>query len=206
MKTGKNILKISIILIIGLLAYLISSFSSYAYANEIDGLKYCYTNTECEIYRNKDTREKAALVSENLTLIHTYNDGTWSYVYYNNGEVHGWIESSKINDGSGPSGANVYIKKFKSIGTFKVTGYTPSPKENGGTGLTCTGIRAATVIGKCVAADRKVLPLWTQVYIEGIGYRTVMDTGVKGRVLDVLVSNNKQAYALTGRYTVYIVN
>ena len=206
MKTGKIIIKISTILILGLLVYLLSSFGNYSFANEITELKYCYTNTESEIYRDKDTLEKSAIASENLTFIITYNDGIWAYVYYNHGEIHGWVESWRINDGSGPENVNVYIKKFRSIGTFKITGYTPSPKENGGTGLTCTGIRAATVIGKCVAADRKVLPLGTEIYIEGIGYRTVMDTGVKGRVLDVLVSNNKQAYALTGKYHVYIVN
>lgn len=94
---------------------------------------------------------------------------------------------------------------MRSLGTFKVTGYTPSPSENGGYNVTCTGVKLTSVIGKCVAVDKSIIPLGTKLYIKGIGYRTAMDTGVKGRVIDVLTSSNKESYAITGRYEVYIV-
>lgn len=100
---------------------------------------------------------------------------------------------------------NISKEGMRAIGTFRVTGYTPSLAENGGYDVTCTGVKLSTVIGKCVAADTKVLPLGTKIYIEGIGYRTVMDTGVRGRVIDVLVSSNSEARSLTGTYNVYIV-
>lgn len=77
------------------------------------------------------------------------------------------------------------------IGTRKVTGYTPDPAENGGWDVTCRGIKLNTVIGQCVAIN--TIPLGTKIYIEGIGYRTVMDVG-SGNVVDVLVSSKSESY------------
>lgn len=204
MKFQKTFMKISLSLIIILLSYLLLSFSE-ASAQELSESKYCYTNKQIEIFKNKNSKEIKAVASKNLTLVKTYDDNEWSYVYYNHGEIHGWTHSYDLIDGCGPSNTSPYIKSFKNIGTFKITGYTPSPKENGGYDTTCNGVKLKSVIGKCVAADLKVIPLGTEVYIDGIGYRTVMDTGVKGRVLDVLTSSNKESYAITGRYNVYIV-
>lgn len=204
MEIAKKLIRISIIGLVILTIYIVSMHVS-VYAHELSEPQYCYTNKRIEIIGNRDTNEIKAISSENLTFVKTYDDGTWSYVYYNGGVVHGWIHSWDLNNGSGPDNVNVYIKKFKPMGSFKITGYTPSPKENGGSGRTCTGIKASTVVGKCIATDLKIIPLGAEVYIEGIGFRTVMDTGVKGRVVDVLVNNKKEAYALTGKYKVYIV-
>lgn len=207
MKLAKRIILITLTIIICMMIFMVSSPRSLciAHAHELEQPKYCYTNKDSiEIYSNKETLDIRAIASINLTLIKTYDDGHWSYVYYNNGELSGWIPSWDVTDGCG-QGGNVWIKKFEPIGRLKCTGYTPSPKENGGTGLTCTGIRASTVVGQCVAANLKFLPLDTKLYIKGIGYRTVMDTGVRGKTLDVLVNTNREAYALTGYYDVYIV-
>lgn len=200
----KIFMKIGIIILLSLVAYACAPTQAPS-ANEIDKIKYCYTNQHTEMLRDKNTMEKSAIVSPDLTLVKTYDDGEWAYVYYNHGQCHGWMKSDHIDDGSKMGREDVYIKPLKSIGTFKVTGYTCSPKENGGYSVTCTGVRLKDVIGKCVAADKKVIPLGTKIYIDGIGYRTVMDTGVKGRVLDVLTASNRASYAITGNYKVYIV-
>ncbi|MCY9198090.1 3D domain-containing protein [Bacillus atrophaeus] len=46
-----------------------------------------------------------------------------------------------------------------------------------------------------MAADPAVIPLGTVVYIDGIGQRTVQDTGggVKGKHLDIYINNLDQA-------------
>lgn len=205
MKLAKRLMIISITLLTIIMILMLKGFIITVDAQELSEPKYCYTNKECEIYSNKDTLEVRAISSKDTTLIKTYDDGTWSYVYYNHGELSGWIPSWDVVDGCGPTNVITWMKKFESLGKLKVTGYTPSPSENGGTGLTCTGVRASSVVGQCVAANLKFLPLGTVLYIKGIGYRTVMDTGVRGKTLDVLVNTNREAYALTGYYDVYIV-
>lgn len=59
----------------------------------------------------------------------------------------------------------------------KVTGYTPGEESCGiyADGITSTGTDAWTLWG--VAADPKALPYGTLIYIPGVGYREVDDTG-----------------------------
>lgn len=64
---------------------------------------------------------------------------------------------------------------------FTLTAYTNGPESTGkrpgdkGYAITASGKR--TREGHTIAADPKVLPIGTQVYIEGLGTRTVEDTG-----------------------------
>lgn len=180
--------------------------STDASAHELEVSEYCYTNKDIEIYSNRDTMQICAKASNELTLIKTYDDDEWAYVYYNGGQLSGWIHSWDLNSGYGPIKSDVWIKKFTPMGSLYCTGYTPSPSENGGSHLTCTGARLTSVVGTCVAANLRFIPLYTELYIEGVGYRTVMDTGVAGRTLDILVNSNSEAYALTGYKNVYVVN
>jgi 3D (Asp-Asp-Asp) domain-containing protein len=59
-------------------------------------------------------------------------------------------------------------------------------------GITASGraARAGTI-----AADPKVLPLGTQLYVPGYGYGTVEDTGgaIQGRRLDLFFSTHERA-------------
>lgn len=131
--------------------------------------------------------------------------GNWVYVTY--GTISGWCSGNFIINESNQqqiTNTNNYTGNLRSLGTFKITGYLPNCS---GTGLTCTGVKASTVVGTCVAADLRYLPIGTKLYIEGIGYRTVMDCGgsIKGNKLDVLCATKSDCYAITGYYQVYIV-
>lgn len=82
------------------------------------------------------------------------------------------------------------------IGTFKLTGYCPCSICCGkwANGITASGKIA--VEGITVAADPKVIPLGTRIYIEGLGERIVQDTGgaIKKNKLDIYVSSHSKAY------------
>lgn len=93
----------------------------------------------------------------------------------------------------------------KYLGTFHITGYTPSVTENGGYSTTCMGDDLWSNVGQIVAVDPNIIPLNKTIYIEGIGYRKTRDIGVSGRTIDVLTSSNSESYAITGNYNVYIV-
>ena len=66
-------------------------------------------------------------------------------------------------------------------GTFKCTAYSSDYAccgkypDDPAYGITASGTTAAE--GRTIAADWSVLPVGTVVYIEGVGYRTVEDTG-----------------------------
>lgn len=87
------------------------------------------------------------------------------------------------------------------IGVFKITAYTAGVESTGkqpgdeGYGITADG--SSVQEGVTVAADPAVIPLGTVVYIDGIGQRTVQDTGggVKGKHLDIYINNLDQALA-----------
>lgn len=59
--------------------------------------------------------------------------------------------------------------------TFLATAYTSAPEENGGYGA--VGCRDNIPLTEdAIAADLKLLPYGTRVYIEGVGERVVVDT------------------------------
>lgn len=82
------------------------------------------------------------------------------------------------------------------VGQFKLTGYCACSICCGkwANGITASGAKA--VEGITVAADPRVLPLGTRVYIEGIGERVVQDTGgaIKKNKLDIYVSYHSKAF------------
>ena len=95
------------------------------------------------------------------------------------------------------TGTHVYI------GTYKITGYDICYSCCGKIdGITASGTRATP--GRTIAM--KGYPYGTRVYIEGIGYRTVEDTGGFSRnAIDVLCNNHAECYAITGYRNVYLV-
>lgn len=86
-----------------------------------------------------------------------------------------------------------------------VTGYCPYCAHCCGhvTGITASGQPA--IPWGSVASNS--LPFGTEIYIEGLGYFVVNDTGdMGGNTIDVCVNSHEEAYAITGTYDIYIVN
>lgn len=100
-------------------------------------------------------------------------------------------------------------KKLEYIGDFRLTGYCSCRKCCGPYGGT-TKSGAKPQEGVTIAADTRVLPLGTRVYIEGVGERVVQDIGgaVKGNKIDVYVSSHSACYRpeINTTSKVYIVS
>ena len=92
------------------------------------------------------------------------------------------------------------------IGEFEITYYTAGKESTGKSpGHPAYGItRSGTMVeeGRTIATDWDVLPVGSEVYIEGLGYRTVEDTGglIKGNSIDVYVEDVEVALQ-GGRHT-----
>lgn len=72
------------------------------------------------------------------------------------------------------------------------TGYSPDPRENGGSTRTCSGLP----IGYGAAAvDPRVIPLGSKLYVEGYGYAFACDTGgaIKGKRIDLAYDSYRVA-------------
>lgn len=83
----------------------------------------------------------------------------------------------------------------ESLGTYTVYAYCPCAKCCGqwSGGLTASG--TVPEEGRTVAADWDVLPAGTEIYIEGVGWRIVEDTGagIDGQALDVYMASHEDA-------------
>ncbi|RDW18021.1 3D domain-containing protein [Oceanobacillus chungangensis] len=79
--------------------------------------------------------------------------------------------------------------------SVKATAYTV--QSAGGSGVTATGINLnANPNIKLIAVDPNVIPLGTEVYVEGYGYAIAGDTGgaINGNKIDVYVPTNQEAF------------
>ncbi|MFP4978011.1 3D domain-containing protein [Paenibacillus sp. CN-4] len=100
------------------------------------------------------------------------------------------------------------------IRTLKVTatGYTAGVESTGKSpghpeyGITYSGVKVRRDKNavSTIAADPKVLPLGSILYIPGYGYGIVADTGsaIKGRKIDLYFATTKQVYREWGKKTV----
>ena len=104
---------------------------------------------------------------------------------------------------------NKFDKEYKMIhfelaGEFKITGYDICVSCCGNTnGITSSGTKAT--VGRTCASN--YFTPGTELYIVGLGYRIVEDTGgMKDNVIDILCNNHPECYAITGNYRVYVVD
>lgn len=85
--------------------------------------------------------------------------------------------------------------ELESLGTYAVYAYCPCAKCCGqwSGGLTASG--TVPEAGRTVAADWDVLPAGTEIYIEGLGWRVVEDTGagIDGQALDIYMDSHEDA-------------
>lgn len=85
------------------------------------------------------------------------------------------------------------------LGNFTLTAYTAGPESTGkrpgdpGYGITASGAKVKS--GVTVAADPRIIPMGSTVYIDGIGTRVVQDTGgaIKGHRIDVYIPDLSKA-------------
>jgi len=94
-----------------------------------------------------------------------------------------------------------------SLGNMHIVGYDPWCSHCVGKivpdGITASG--AMAVIGRTVAMHRSI-PFGTEIYISGIGVFVVEDRGaLSERVVDVAVGSHSEAFALTSRREVFII-
>lgn len=90
--------------------------------------------------------------------------------------------------------------------TFAVEATAYTAGCSGCSGITATGINLNNdPYAKVIAVDPNVIPLGTQVYVEGYGYAVAGDTGgaIKGNKIDVHLPTKEEAYNW-GRKTVNI--
>ena len=88
------------------------------------------------------------------------------------------------------------VTELISLGTYTITAYCSCEKCCGkwsAYNLTASGTTPTD--GQTVAADWSVLPAGTEVYIDGVGWRVVEDTGagVTGQWLDLYFSDHQRA-------------
>lgn len=82
--------------------------------------------------------------------------------------------------------------------TFSVTATAYTAKCEGCSGITYTGINLnENPNAKVIAVDPNVIPLGSEVYVEGYGYATAADIGgaIKGNKIDIHVPTDEQAYS-----------
>ncbi|MFF2480705.1 3D domain-containing protein [Paenibacillus sp. NPDC058071] len=92
------------------------------------------------------------------------------------------------------------------------TGYTAGVESTGKRpghpqyGITYSGVKVRRGQVSTVAADPKLFPIGTVLYIPGYGYGVVADTGsaIKGRKLDLYFETTKQVYSEWGKRKVAV--
>ncbi|NBD26154.1 3D domain-containing protein [Paenibacillus glycinis] len=95
------------------------------------------------------------------------------------------------------------------------TGYTAGVESTGKKpghpqyGITYSGVKVRRDFVSTIAADPKVFPIGTVLYVPGYGYGIVADTGsaIKGRKIDLYFETRKQVFKQWGKrkVTVYVL-
>ena len=88
-------------------------------------------------------------------------------------------------------------QNMRLLGNMKITGYVATGRP------TASGVMP--YVGGVAMSKSYGLPFGTQIYIEGLGYYTVNDSGCKYGVVDVFCSSLSECYNLTSYMNVYVV-
>jgi Uncharacterized protein conserved in bacteria len=126
-------------------------------------------------------------------------------------EVH---EATKNNKNSKETPEAVEAIAEQALSTVQVvaTGYTAGYESTGKHpghpqyGITYSGVKVRRGQVSTVAADTKLFPIGTLLYIPGYGYGVVADTGsaIKGHRLDLYFETIKDVYKQWGKRTVAV--
>ena len=126
-------------------------------------------------------------------------DGAWWESW--DGERQGWVHSDYLTDKPTDT-YDVDTSGMTYLGEMWATEYTPAPEENGGYSVDRHGNPLAPQVGQICAVDGVTIPWDRTIYIEGVGYRRTVDSGVHGRVVDVLSWGD---FDITGNRMVWLV-
>lgn len=112
------------------------------------------------------------------------------------------------------SEAENHVKEASKPKTIEVvaTGYTAGVESTGKRpghpqyGITYSGVKVRRDQVSTIAADPKLFPIGTLLYIPGYGYGVVADTGsaIKGKHIDLYFETTKQVYEQWGKKTVKV--
>ena len=102
-------------------------------------------------------------------------------------------------------------KPLESV-SVTATGYTAGAESTGkrpgerGYGITYSGVKVRRDFVSTIAADPKVFPIGTLLYIPGYGYGVVADTGsaIKGNKIDLYFETTRQVYKQWGKRSVRV--
>jgi 3D (Asp-Asp-Asp) domain-containing protein len=107
-----------------------------------------------------------------------------------------------------PSGDLSIYESLEVMATGYTAGIESTGKSSGHPqyGITYSGVRVRKAMVSTIAADTKVFPLGTLLYIPGYGYGLVADTGsaIKGNKIDLFYLNKKEVYDNWGKKKVNV--
>jgi 3D (Asp-Asp-Asp) domain-containing protein len=123
--------------------------------------------------------------------------------------------ATAVNDKNGSVAAGLRIglnvakrKKVEVVATGYTAGIESTGKRPGHPqyGITFSGVKVRRGLVSTIAADPKVFPIGTVLYIPGYGYGVVADTGsaIKGRKIDLYFETKKQVFKQWGKRKVVV--
>lgn len=99
-------------------------------------------------------------------------------------------------------------KKVEVVATGYTAGVESTGKRPGHPqyGITYSGVKVRRDQVSTIAADTRLFPIGTLLYIPGYGYGVVADTGsaIKGKRIDLYFETIKQVYEQWGKRTVHV--
>lgn len=101
------------------------------------------------------------------------------------------------------------ISSATALGSFRLSFYCPCSICGGGSTSGKTKMGTPITEGRSIAVDTSVIPLGSQVYIDGYGLFVAEDIGgaIEGNKIDIAVSNHERAYELgIDNAEVYLLN
>jgi 3D (Asp-Asp-Asp) domain-containing protein len=134
------------------------------------------------------------------------------------GLTPGEQEAAEVREALGRIKATIFeqldMNRLESV-EVTATGYTAGVESTGKSpghpeyGITYSGVKVRKDDFSTIAADPKVFPIGTIMYVPGYGFGVVADTGgaIKGNKIDLYFSTKKQVYEEWGKrkVRVYIV-
>lgn len=107
--------------------------------------------------------------------------------------------------------ANLDMKHLESVEVV-ATGYTAGVESTGKSpghpeyGITYSGVKVRKDDFSTIAADPRVFPIGTIMYVPGYGFGVVADTGgaIKGHKIDLYFTTKKQVYEEWGKRKVHV--